>query len=132
MQSNLKAYSLLEGEPQGSELSGVPARVSFMVNTNRNNLWPESSRRSWGVHELQEEAGALRVSTGLPVNGRPEPETELSTEPRGETVSAAQGVGMCVPLVLGIRGRAADTVSQEVRHSNKGTERGVAAGSVCR
>ena len=74
----------------------------------------------------------MRVSTGLPVNGRPEPETELSTEPRGETVSAAQGVGMCVPLVLGIRGRAADTVSQEVRHSNKGTERGVAAGSVCR
>ena len=129
--SNLKACSLLEGESQGSALSGVPARVSFMVNTNRNNLWPESSRRLWDVHELQEEAGASRVSTGLPVNGRPEPETELSAEPRGETVSAAQGVGTCVPLVLEICSRAADAVPQEVRHSNKGTEREAGPQGVC-
>lgn len=71
------------------------------------------------------------MSTGLPVNRHPEPETGLSTEPRGETVSPAQGVGMCVPLVLETRGRAADTVSQEVRHSNKGTEREARPQGVC-
>ena len=81
MHLNFKAYSLLEGETQGSELSRVTARVSFMVNINRNNLWSESSRRLWDVHELREEAGALRVSTGVPVDGHPELETELSTDP---------------------------------------------------
>ena len=59
----------------------MTARVSFMVNINSNNLWSESSRRSWDVREFREEAGALRVSTDVPMDGHPELETELSTDP---------------------------------------------------